>query len=372
MSLNAADMEWEILAQRAQARLALLPEFNPGLPNLIGDLRAVRDLYAKTRLPDRKLLGIDLENLAIGLDSLAELRAKKPDLDTSSISSDLMTLLADMSARASHLLAQKVEALATHSAAAALGLTPVDPALAPAPKELDNSLTLEAHGTHAPLASTLLGASGLEARIKGPLLFAPLAEHHHGRMAHVSPDIFALPAGRMMTVEPNQAVILWGSKAEDPTLDTLRGPAWRIESQDQALEIYGPALLSRPLNPQPILAKNGCFAEPMPQRPSPAGGLIKMGAAFMIFLVSNLVGSLSDSSFIAASTAGSNLEKSFEDFYKISEMFSAIGTIVGILFFVSGIFALKASAKDNPENPSPEALRQVEENARKHGLAVLR
>ena len=123
--------DWTTIAREFAAAAELVPDLADGLGHLAVRLPMIEKLDLRA---DRRLLGVDLDNLRRGLNRVSGLRAQghnHPSLDAACV--DLRRLAHDMAARAGALLDQAAEAAAIDASIAAQNSNPEAAPLGPAP-----------------------------------------------------------------------------------------------------------------------------------------------------------------------------------------------------------------------------------------------
>lgn len=247
MMVKTDDLSWEIHANRITDSERVFPEMDNAATSLMSNLRSVRRLYGDDRIPDRRLFGLDIANLADGLSRLADLRQAgitDPKLTQGLI--DMKRLAEDMRSRAQEMIHARVEDALTHTSIATLKLrdTPVEITLsATPPTVLSDSETQNVSGRMRVLISDVLSAPKIGGQITGEWRQAQIENPLTTR--HVSREIFFLPENRVLSVEAGQSVILWEGAPGDPVIDVLQRSAYQIESVSGDVQIQGPVFVSQ-------------------------------------------------------------------------------------------------------------------------------
>lgn len=261
MSMSTRDIDWEILSKKILERETLFPNLDGRVSAAISDMRTVWALHADRRFPDRRLFGLDLENLASGLDMLTELaRAGVQDERMDEGVRDVRALARDMQARARAIIDDRLTDTLVHTSVASLGLRSTEPHPESASAQaivLKESETQTAENRHAPLTSIAISAPGVGGRILGEFASARVVDEV--KFKHVKPDLFFLPAGRVLTVSIGEAVALWQGETGEPVPDVLKKPAYRIEPISDVVEVEGPVFVSQTAIADPFISKHDHF-----------------------------------------------------------------------------------------------------------------
>lgn len=246
--MKTDDISWEILTQRIASTEKLFPELDGAASAMIADLNRVRGLYGDARVPDRRLLGLDVENVASSLDMLASLRKADVHEDEMAQSlTDLRALIVDMQARARSLIHDKLQDVLVHTTVASLGLRndPMPEIKIVKPIVMDKDETSASSKVSKTARPICLAFDDRElgGRIDGEFKFAKIAETD--KFSHVDPNIFFLPAGRALTVNTDEVVALWPGKEGVSTEDVLTKTAYRMEPSDAPVQVHGPVFVSQ-------------------------------------------------------------------------------------------------------------------------------
>lgn len=260
MSLSTQDLDWEIVMQSVSKKETHLPELGGRISDLFGLLRTVKSLHAGERMPDRRLFGLDLENLAQGVDMLASLRSSGvQDERIQTGISDLSVLISDMMRRGRDLVDAKLNTALIHTSVSSLGLSN-SPLPENAPTNavlLTDADTKPSDGSRALPVRRMMDGAALSAAVSGEILYGEVTQEK--RFDHVSPHLFYLPAGRVLTLEPDESVVLWEGKEGDSSFDVLKGRAFRIETQGETVSIHGPVFVSQCKDGSDVLRRNNAF-----------------------------------------------------------------------------------------------------------------
>lgn len=260
MSLSTQDLDWEIVMQSVSKKETYLPELGGRISDLFGLLRTVKSLHAGERMPDRRLFGLDLENLAQGVDMLASLRSSGvQDERIQTGISDLSVLISDMMRRGRDLVDAKLKTALIHTSVSSLGLSN-SPLPENAPMNavrLTDADTKPSDGRQARPARRMMDGAALDASISGEILYGEVAQEK--RFDHVSPHLFYLPTGRVLTLEPDESVVLWEGQEGTSSFDVLKGRAFRVETKGKTVSIHGPVFVSQCKDGSDVLRRNNAF-----------------------------------------------------------------------------------------------------------------
>lgn len=259
MTLTIRDMQWEKFVEMALARERMFPELDGAISSLFMELRSVWALYADTRVPDRRLFSVDIENLADGLEMLTDLRkAGVHDERMTDALGNVISLARNMQMRAKALIEDKINAAVIHTSVASLGLKSMTPAHTPnTPIVLTDAETHASEGAGSRPMSLAMSDIGLSGRVSGEFVFGKLSEDD--KFKHVKTDLFFLPANRVLTVREDEVVALWAGHAHLSTSDVLRNKTYRIEPGTSPIEIHGPVFVSQVVSARKILTPHREF-----------------------------------------------------------------------------------------------------------------
>lgn len=293
MSLSTQDLDWEIVMQSVSKKETHLPELGGRISDLFGLLRTVKSLHAGERMPDRRLFGLDLENLAQGVDMLASLRSSGvQDERIQTGISDLSALISDMMRRGRDLVDAKLKTALIHTSVSSLGLSN-SPLPENAPMNavlLTDADTKPSDGRRALPVRRMMDGAALSAAVSGEILYGEVTQEK--RFDHVSPHLFYLPAGRVLTLEPDESVVLWEGKEGDSSFDVLKGRAFRIETQGETVSIHGPVFVSQCKDGSDVLRRNNAFklhASRTSERNPSQGMMTVVGGLMMVFIPNSVI-----------------------------------------------------------------------------------
>lgn len=222
--------------------LSLIPELDSVIPDLVRDLRSVHDLGIPR---DRKLLGLDLENLLKGMSGIAEMRQTGQDPKSLTLAIiKLQQLATDMRARAASALNNAAEDIAIHASVSARDarsdIKPEDLtrefrtiAAAPVPQEND-----------APSNRTETGISPLNfGRVSGEVLYFNRKDGRKSAPegAHILPSnaIAILEKGDLVQIYASGLAV--GDKFSDPDRKEGVSPVF-VEVVSDHATLYGPVI----------------------------------------------------------------------------------------------------------------------------------
>ena len=238
---------WEAFGARVAHLEPFLPETGGNLSLLVRDLAAVDRLGIPR---DRRLLGVDLSNLAEGIDRISAIRQHGQDTqELAQAAMDLMRLAMDMRVRAAKTLRNESQEIAIHASVAAMASpqdhAPIDLsqtfrllASAPAPSDSDRPGMLLDTGFAAGCFGRL---SGMFYTVKSA---TPLAS------AAAPIDAVILPMGSVACFEPGETLRLFshglggGDRFREPkkSEDLLE---YLVEAGPDGLVLHGPAVIGR-------------------------------------------------------------------------------------------------------------------------------
>lgn len=273
MSMQFEDLKWDDLMTRASGKEDMIPELKGHLTPLLRDLRTVRTLYVNQRIPDVRLMSIDLENLTAGVDMLAQLRKASVDEErlTNGVS-DLNLLIANMRERTSNLISAKVTEMSTHTSVSVGGMS----VLVTKPVRSDIPHAPGATPTPQLVLSTPIGKPGIPATVSGEFLCAELVQET--KFEHASPAVYLLPDGESMEIPKGQGLTVWSGLSKDAlrqvsdkavwegfsaesAREILANSAYRLEAISEDTQLHGPCFVSESKGPQGLLFKNLGFEQ---------------------------------------------------------------------------------------------------------------
>lgn len=303
--MRKSDIGWEALAQRVMQAESSVPALNGAITRLIADMRAVKRLYGDVRISDHRLMGVDLENLAEGLDNLCHLRnSGVRDELLDELLTPIRALVADMSARTQNLVRAKIsEAQIQLSVATARISVNPDADATPEPPIISHpGVSLVSAD---PSGAVRVPVSGITARISGEAIFG---EIKRDRFTHVHKDLMFLREGQALRLARDDAAAVWCGYEGQPLIEVMDAPVYRVEPVSSSVQIHGPAFVSRVVSAQKVLtASGGTRLLPSKNYYGPEDDdyhFRMVGCAAMLLLISILTYEVSTSSPELAGLAG--------------------------------------------------------------------